>query len=298
MALPTRILGKTGVELPILGFGTAPAGKRLTQREALLLFEQALNAGVTYFDTAPEFAGYGKAQQYLGPLVKARRKEIFLVTKCFTPTYDGALRLLERNLKELQTDFADLVFVHSLGADKMDPATVFSRKGAYAGLRKAKSLGLAKFIGYSGHNRPQRFVEAIQRYDVDVLLNAVNFVDHQTYNFEGVVWPVAQRLNLGLIAMKVYGGKRKGDNAGLSHCLMPKLYLDGAFRYAMSSPGTTCAVLGMATSQELEENLRRAKNFSPLSSKEKAQLVTFGRSLAAQWGGTFWVRGVGMPYLH
>ncbi len=287
MSLPTRILGKTGIALPILGFGTAPAGNRLTQREAVPLFEQALKAGVTYFDTAPEFAGYGKAQRYLAPFLKGRRQKIFLVTKCFAPTYDGALKLLERNLKELQTHYADLVFVHSLGADQMDPSIVFSRGGAYAGLVKAKKLGLTKYIGLSGHNRPKRFVEAIHRFDVDVLLNAVNFVDHQTYNFEELVWPVAHRLHLGLIAMKVFGGKRKTDNPGLSHCLMPKAHLDAAFRYAMGVGSTTCAVIGMATSQELQENLRRAKTLSPLNPREKAKLLTMGRSLANEWGPHF-----------
>ena len=287
MALPTRVLGKTGISLPILGFGTAPAGKRLTHREAINLFEVALNAGVKYFDTAPEFAGYGKAQEQLGYLLKRRRQEIFLVTKCYDPTYDGALKLLEGNLKELQTDYADLVFVHSLGADKMDPSVVFSRKGAYAALVKAKALGLTRFIGLSGHNRPERFAQAIQRFEVDVLLNVVNFADRHTYNFEEQVWAVANRLNLGLIAMKVFGGEQKSDGNGLSHCLIPNSHLDMAFRYALSVPEATCAVIGMATPRELQENLRRARLFSPLYSRERENLMKVGRSLASQWGAHF-----------
>jgi uncharacterized protein len=287
MNLPTRVLGKTGTSLPILGFGTAPAGNRLTHREAVHLYETALNAGVTYFDTAPDFAGYGKAQEQLGTLLKTRRREIFLVTKCFDPTYDGALKLLARNLKELQTDYADLVFVHSLGADKMDPAVVFSRKGAYAGLVKAKALGMTRFIGFSGHNRPGRFAEAIQRFPVDALLNAVNFADRHTYNFEERVWTGANRLNLGLIAMKVYGGEQKTGGKGLSHCRMSASHLDVAFRYALSVPHITCAVIGMATPSELQENLRRARTFSPLTSGEEQSLMKIGRTLASEWGAHF-----------
>jgi len=287
MTLPTRVLGKTGISLPILGFGTAPAGSRLPHREAISLFEAALNAGVKYFDTAPEFAGYGKAQEQLGHLLKRRRQEIFLVTKCYDPTYDGTLKLLERNLKELQTDYADLVFVHSLGADKMDPAVVFNRKGTYAALVKAKSLGLTKFIGLSGHNRPGRFFNAIQRFEVDVLLNVVNFVDRHTYNFEERVWKIANRLNLGLIAMKVFGGKQKTGGTGLSHCLMPTSQLDMAFRYALSVPHVTCGVIGMATPRELQENLHRARIFSPLNTREGADLMQTGRALASQWGTHF-----------
>ena len=287
MTLPTRVLGKTGISMPLLGFGTAQAGKRLTHREAVHLFETALNAGVKYFDTAPEFAGYGKAQERLGDLLKRRREEIFLVTKCYDPTYDGTLKLLERNLKELQTDYADLVFVHSLGADKMDPAVVFGRQGAYAGLVKAKKMGLTKFIGFSGHNRPGRFADAIQRFDVDVLLNVVNFADRHTYNFEEQVWTVANRLNLGLIAMKVFGGAQKLEGSGLSHCLMPVSHLDLAFRYALSVPQVTCAVIGMATPSELQDNLRRARTFLPLNAREGEHLKKVGHALASQWGTHF-----------
>jgi len=68
--LPTRVLGKTGVTLPILGFGTAAAGLRLNTRDAVRLYETAFREGVTYFDTAPEFAGYGKAQVQLSHLLK------------------------------------------------------------------------------------------------------------------------------------------------------------------------------------------------------------------------------------
>ena len=59
--LPKRVLGKTGVELPILGFGTAASGQRLTMREAVDLYETAYCQGITYFDTAPEFAGDRKS---------------------------------------------------------------------------------------------------------------------------------------------------------------------------------------------------------------------------------------------
>jgi predicted aldo/keto reductase-like oxidoreductase len=72
-----------------------------------------------------------------------------------------------------------LVFVHGVGADKMDPRVVFSRHGTYAALLKAKSLRLIRFVGLSGHSRPARFVQALHEFDVDVLLNAVNFRDRQ-----------------------------------------------------------------------------------------------------------------------
>ncbi len=282
--LPTRVLGRTRVHLPILGFGTAPAGKRLSLKAAVQLYETALNQGITYFDTAPEFAGYGKAQIQLGHLLKERRNEVFLVTKCYEPLGDAALKLLDRSLRELQTDFADLVFVHSLGADKMDPQVVFSRRGTYPALIKAKKLGLARFVGLSGHNRPHRFAEAIQKFEIDVLLNASNFVDQTTYNFEERVWTLAAERQIGMIAMKVYGGESRSWFAGLSNSVMPTSHLDLAFRYALSQPQVACAVIGMATPQELKENLARARGFTPLRDQESTQLTIMGKRLAKKWG--------------
>ena len=282
--LPTRVLGKTGVRLPILGFGTAPSGTRLKLKDAVRLYQEALDRGITYFDTAPDFAGYGKAQEQLGHILKERRREIFLVTKCFEPSGDAALKLLERNLRELQTDYADLVFVHSLGADKMDPSVVFSRRGAYPALMKAKAQGLTRFVGFSGHNRPARFIAAMEHFEVDVLLNAVNFADRHTYDFEHGVWSLAAKHHIGLIAMKVYGGQRRSLFAGVSNSLMPKHYLDMGFRYALSQPHVACAAIGMATQRELEENLHRAKIFTPLRPQEIQRLEALGKPLAKEWG--------------
>ncbi len=269
--------------LPILGFGTAAAGRRLNTGDAVRLYETAFRAGITYFDTAPEFAGYGKAQIQLSHLLKHVRSQMFLVTKCYEPDGERALQLLERSLKELGTTYADLVFVHSVGADKMDPTIVFSKHGTYAALMKAKSLGLARFVGLSGHNRPSRFLQALRQFKIDVLLNAVNFVDRHTYNFEEQVWPAATRANIGLIAMKVFGGAQHPSPSTLSHSQMPVEYHDMAFRYALSQPHVCCATIGMATPRELDENLVRARNFRPLSVGEGRRLHDSGALLARRW---------------
>lgn len=82
---------------------------------------------------------------------------MFLVTKCYEPDGERALKLLEQSLKEMGTTYTDLAFVHSVGADKMDPRVVFGKYGTYAALFKAKTLGLTRFVGLSGHSRPLRF---------------------------------------------------------------------------------------------------------------------------------------------
>src|SRR5437870_1225320 len=66
--LPQKVLGGTGVKVPVLGLGTAPAGFR-ARKEAVAFYHQSIDRGITYIDTAPEFAGYGRAQVYLGEVL-------------------------------------------------------------------------------------------------------------------------------------------------------------------------------------------------------------------------------------
>jgi uncharacterized protein len=73
-------------------------------------------------------------------------------------------------------------------------------------LEKARNDGLTRFLGVSGHNRPWRFLKALEEWDFDVMMNAVSVVSRHIYNFENQVWPVAAAKGLGLLAMKVFGG--------------------------------------------------------------------------------------------
>jgi predicted aldo/keto reductase-like oxidoreductase len=279
-ALPRRSLGNTGELVPILGIGTSSLGNGVADDEAAKILNRALDLGANYIDTAPGIGGYGRAQLQIGRALRDRRAEFFLTTKCYEPRADDARRLLEQNLKELNTDQVDLLYVHSLGNDKMDPNTVFGDAGVYRMVMRAKEEGLARFVGLSGHCRPQRFIDAINNYDFDVLMTAVNFVDMHTYAFERDVWPLAQHRGVGLVAMKVFGGiKGKGHTPAL----MPRAYHSQAFRYALSLEGCATAVIGIATMAELEENVQRAREFKPLTEDEQNDLAAAGRIMATNW---------------
>jgi len=277
-SLPTRALGNTGVKVPIIGVGTAPAGHQ-PRKEAAEFYAACLDAGVKYMDTAPEFAGYGVAQAALGDILKTRRDEAFVVTKCWEPDGEKALKLLRSNLRELQTDHADLVYAHSIGSDKMEPKTVLGRGGVMQALSKAQKDGLTRFIGVSGHNRPERFLNVLKDFEIKVMMNAVNFVSRHIYNFEEKVWPEAHRRGVALVAMKVYGGGIKPRGGKIKS----KDVFD-AFRYAQSLPNISTVVVGLYDKKELEENIRFARTYTPLAEKEMAELVARGKRLAESWG--------------
>lgn len=276
--LPKRALGKTGVRVPILGVGTAPAGHR-SRKEAAEFFADCLDVGANYMDTAPSFAGYGAAQAALGDVLKTRRKEAFVVTKCWEPDGEKALKLLRSNLDELQTDRADLVYAHSIGSDKMDPKQVLGRKGVMRALMKAQKDGLTRFIGISGHNRPQRFLDVLKDFEVQVMMNAVSYVSRHIYNFEETVWPEASRCGVALVAMKVYGGGVKRAGGRIKS---PDAF--DAFRYAQSLPKISTVVIGLHGREELDENVRFARTYKALSKQEMKKLVDRGKRLAESWG--------------
>jgi predicted aldo/keto reductase-like oxidoreductase len=283
LTFPKRQLGRTGEWVPILGFGTASLGRGVADDVAAQLLNHAVDLGINYIDTAAEVGGYGRAQKQIGRALGARRNEIFLVSKLFEPDGDAARRLLESNLAELRTDHVDLLYVHSLGHDKMDPDVVFAKNGVFETVLRAKEEGLTRFVGVTGHNRPERLMRALADYDLDVLMTAVNFVDVHTYGFERRIWPFARRRGLGLVAMKVYGGV-KGQH---TPALLDEEHHEMALRYALSIEGCASAVIGMVSKDELEENVRRARAFSPLTEGERAALLATGETLAAEWGPHF-----------
>jgi predicted aldo/keto reductase-like oxidoreductase len=116
------------------------------------------------------------------------------------------------------------------------------------------------------------------------MMNAVNPVDRHTYGFEEKVWPVALKKNVGLVAMKVFGG---AVSMKMSNSKLDAEHHDMAFRYALSQPGVACAVIGMATRDELLQNVERAKRFKPLTETEMAQILATGKQLAANWGAHY-----------
>src|SRR5262245_21065374 len=142
--LPQRVLGKTGVKVPILGLGTVALGALGEAKEAEALLNKAIDLGVTYIDTAPprtsvaNLTGYGKAQRYIAGVLKERRGEVFLATKCLETEGDKALVQLGKNLDQLGTDQADLVYTHSIGHALYDFDALTGEAGPMTALERAK----------------------------------------------------------------------------------------------------------------------------------------------------------------
>jgi predicted aldo/keto reductase-like oxidoreductase len=158
-----------------------------------------------------------------------------------------------------------------------DRKLVFGDHGAMAALREAKKQGVVRFIGASGHLHPTRFHQALDSGEIDVLMNAVNFVVQHTYDFEHKVWSRAQSLNVGLVAMKVLGGAVKQEGG----FKVDEKYYEKAIRYALSIPGICVAVIGLENSAEIEKAAAVVSSAQPLSAEENLELARAGLDLSS-----------------
>ncbi|MBM3237042.1 aldo/keto reductase [Candidatus Poribacteria bacterium] len=282
-AIPKRILGRTNVQVSALVLGMGPLGISMEKPVVVeKLVNEIIDMGVNYIDVAPN---YGNGEEKLGPIMQARRDEIFLATKVEEESKEGALRQLKESLSKMQTDHLDLVHLHNIGG--MDLKKVLGEDGALLGLKEAKKSGLIRFIGISGHERPMKFIEPLETGEIDVVMCVLNFVDKHTYDFESRVLPVAMEKNVGVVAMKVLGGAVGMKYDQPTPALMPKEHYTNAIRYSLDLPGVTTINLGMGNRDEIIQAVEAVKNYTPLAESEKVMLDQEGQKLAQEWGAHF-----------
>lgn len=260
--LPTRTLGATCIMVPVLGYGTAPLGKsHVTREHAERCLNHAIDSGVTYLDTSPDYG----SEPHVGAVMRSRRDEVFLATKVNRRSQEGVLDELKASLEKLQTDHVDLIQVHAVNA-WADLEQVLAPDGAVAGLLEAREQGLVRFIGITGHARPELLGLALERFAFDTVLVALGMADRLVTSPETFVLPRAQERNVGVIAMKVFG-----------HGTFTSRHL--ALRYSLGLPGVSLAIVGMDTTDHIDENVALTRDISPLSSGEEQQLVDEVRPL-------------------
>ena len=280
-ALERRQLGKTGIEVGILGIGTSPLGQPgVTQQEVNRVIAMAADEGVNYLDAAPI---YGMAERRLGPALKGKRDKFVLISKVEATSKQDATWQMKESLHKMQTDYLDVVHLHNVGRTDRFPDldVLMGEDGALQGLRDAKKEGLIRHIGLTCHLRPTRALPVIAGGEIELVMCAANFVDRHTYNFEGTVFAEAAKRGMGVVAMKILGGT-DGDHAKLS----ADEHYTTAVRYALGIPGLSVAIMGMKSTAELQKALATVRSYEPLSSQELTQLNNEGRMLAKSkdWG--------------
>ncbi|MEM9771025.1 MAG: aldo/keto reductase [Cyanobacteria bacterium P01_D01_bin.73] len=271
--MPKRKLGRTGIELPVLGLGGAgktPLSNSGQEKAAVEQIQRAWELGIRYFDTA---ASYGPSEEHLGKVLPAYREDVFIATKTAVFDRDGAWRELERSLKRLNTDYLDLwQFHHVSFEEELDE--IFGVNGAAKALEEAQEQGIVKFSGITGHHEPDVIAEALRRYPFDHTLIPVNAAEiHHPQSFIPGVLPVAQEKNVGVTAMKVPAYGRLFQSGVLDG-------MEQALGYTLSQKGVHCAIIAAEDVEQLEGNVRVASEFQPL---DEVALEKLERRTASAW---------------
>jgi hypothetical protein len=273
--MPMRTLGSTGQKVSLLAFG---GGSRwLAYKDpdkGLAALDRALKGGINYVDSAASY-GDGQSERWIGEFLKTHKKDFFLVTKIGgNRSYDDAMRIIERSLKNLGVSQVDLMHIHALGNED-DLAKIEAPNGQLKAMHEAKSQKLARFIGITCHQNPQVLKTALTRHDFDSTQMALNIAQignaapsdkagegmTGASGFEAVAMPVALRKKMGLTAMKVFAQEK----------LLGKAAPEMLLRYAMSLP-VAATTVGMPQTDHIDFNLNVAKNFKPLAPEEMKSL--------------------------
>jgi uncharacterized protein len=276
--LPKRRLGKTGEMVSCIGFGSGTRFCSIQDEDAAqALLERAFNLGINYFDTAGSYTRRPLerlSEKRLGEFSKKRRKDIFLATKIDPRDRDGELRSVEISLKFLQTDYLDLIQIHSL-SDLNDLDRIGGANGVLAAIQQLRDQQTSRFIGITGHNDGAAMTEALRRHDFDTILIALNAAQSANPvavrkmvaipSFEQSTLPLALQKNMGILSMKVMGqGMLVGNGAGRAS---PSELL----QFNLSQP-VACVVIGCEQMARLEENVQATLDFTPISESGKQKL--------------------------
>jgi len=275
MAIPQRILGKTGLSVSVLGFGGSEVGyQEVAQKTVDAILGRALDAGVNLIDTAE---CYADSERLIGRALGKRRRDVVLMTKCGHAMIDSADRAggfarnewdpamlsasIDRSLERLGTDHVDVIQFHS------PERSVLDNDDAIAVLQKAREAGKARFIGCSldGHDA----AHAIDMGVFDTLQISVNVADQQAID---LVLPKAIERGAGVIVKRpianaVWKNKRKPSDwytrpywdrlqkldydflrGGVSDAVAT------ALSFTLATPGVHSAIVGTTRPENVDRN--------------------------------------------
>src|SRR6201988_4098373 len=263
--IPRRPLGKTGEQVSIIGLGGYHLGTVPSRESAVRLVQEAVDAGVTFFDNAWEYNDH-RSEEWMGLGLQGRRDKVFLMSKVCTHGRDKkvAMQQLEGSLKRLGTDHLDLWQIHEVVYEN-DPDLHFAKGGVIEALDEAKKQGKVRFVGFTGHKNPAIHLKMLaHNYPFDTVQMPLSCFDGTYRSFEQQVLPELERRGIAALGMKSLGG----DGQPILHGVVGA---EEALRYAMSLPVAT-TISGMDSLDVLHQNLTLVRAFKPMSAREMQML--------------------------
>jgi hypothetical protein len=276
-----------------LGFGAARISTETgSPAQAETLLNALLDCGVNYIDTAE---CYGDSEETLGKYISHRRDEYWLTTKCghvagdMTAsewTADAVTQGIDQSLRRLQTDYLDLVHIHTCTIEVLRQGDVVQA------LQEAQQAGKTRHIGFSGDNKLA--LEAIGMGIFATLITSFNVLDQNGLN---EVLPAAEAAGMGIIA------KRPIANAAFNRAASPYDYADAywerarhftvpegapedgaalALRFCRSFDYIDTAIVGIDSTDQLEANIKTLED-GPLPTAVLASLQSQFQEHGQDW---------------
>lgn len=288
--LPTRVLGRTGEHVTMLGVGGFHVGWT-SERDAQEVIEAAIEGGIRFFDTANNYS-QGVSEERFGKYLNPKyRDNIFLMTKTQAKDAMTTREHLELSLSRMKTDRIDLWQIHSL----RNPEDVDERldAGVLDVLMKAKEEGKVRYIGFTGHSNPESHLRILERTEdsdpFDVTQMPVNVIDPSYHSFINQVTPVLQRRKIGLLAMKTLADGRFFGMKSVPHrgviwqsedpAIPNRISIRDAMHFAWSMP-ISVLITGAENASLIREKVDLAKTFTGMSEEQRLDLVARVEDLA------------------
>ena len=262
--IPVRPLGKTGLQVSIIGFGGGHCvNPRIRKHVTIRLIQEAVDAGVTFMDNAWEYAD-GESERRMGIALQGRRDDVVLMTKVCARDARTAEQQLGKSLRRLRTDVIDIWQFHEVNYDN-DPEWIFRAGGAVEAAVAAREAGKVRFIGFTGHKSPHILQRMLaQDFPWDTCQMPINVLDAHYRSFQNDMLPELVRRGIGVIGMKSLGGGGQiVRSVGLS--------AEQCRGYALSLPISTL-VCGIQSNADLRQDIAFARGFEPLAHDEMRTL--------------------------
>jgi predicted aldo/keto reductase-like oxidoreductase len=289
-----RRMGRTGWNVSDIALGAG----RISGEQGVSVLRAALDRGVNYVDTAPDYSAEG-SERAVGEALQGRRQQVFLATKFCTPLgnlpagtpvadYKAAV---EQSLGRLRTDYVDLIHIH--GVDSLDRLLDPNVHEAFDRLREE---GKARFLGFSSHT--PRLVEvanaAIDSRRFDVMMLAYH---HGIWPEMAAVIERARRdADMGIVAMKTLkGAKHRGLLDFAEHA---DAYSQAALRWALSNEHVSSAIISFWQPQHVEEYLYasgKRLGAEDVATLERYDELTAGTHCAPHCGACLDACPAGLP---
>ncbi len=285
--IPARVFGKTGVKLPILGYGGAALPKKwhnpLSLEDRVKLVRYAYDRGLRYFDTA---GNYMESQSILGEALKPVRGNVWLVSKVETTVPSRVRRAVEQCLKELQTDYLDLVQIH--GTPGLEQMSVARAMKVHAELVKLRDERMVRFLGFSAHSYFDKALALIESGGFDQCMLAYGYLPrghNQVFSPRMIrlrerCLVKAHEQHMGIAAMKVIGAGVLGGWAGY---VVPKfdkkrlrLLPAAAIRYVLQDKRVHMLTIGMRLKTDIDANIKTLAGDVACTDADRALLAEFG----------------------